>query len=798
MPPVNLFCRGLFALAIWTFVPIPSRAEAPNDKRRPDASSRSKANPDKLVDQGKYDSRLKGYFAPQGIKLEIVADHPVVTNPVGMAFADDGTLYVLEWKAIPDRSPIKLIQEVTYKDGTKHAWPILRKVRTDEKGRVVKVFPDVVKVLGDTQGKGVYHKATAILEIEQPSSILFHDGWLYLTSLGTVQRYRQSKGSGPFDVKQVVARGFCPSDTMALSLSLGNNGWLYIASGAGPNWVEGSDGRRATALDGAVFRCRPDGSRIDIHSKGFPIAGSNTAFDAAGNLFVVDGHKKNARPLHLPEASWWPDLATHGPDIPSGLLYYDDTRLPEYFRGVFYHAEPRGQAVRAFQVEPQGAGWTVAGQFEVLKRHNLLFRPFQVVLGPDGAIYVCDWRSDCPSGRLSRFRPNNKHGRIYRLSWVGTGQKDEDGEEDFPALKLRGLDSWAKILKLSGADLVMTLASEDYSCRQRAQAELIRQGDKHRPALLKLLADADSPLRARIAALGALQTLWNDDVAKAFGKLLDDAEPDLRRLAADGLALNCARADQAAHEALLEHLGDSELAVRRAVALAIGRLAAPGAADALVNAFHFDDGKDAALREGLVRAIERLGKDGLDKLLDLANSGEDRARDKVVEAFALMRTRPAAEYVARLLEYPHLTVAQETALVRSLGYYRLDPPLKLDAMVAYLAKHPKTDSRVKLAGIEVLAGAPDSLNKQARDWLFSLLKDATDRHGQRGKQYPVQRAAVMLFGRDKAHAQELGRQLLGRKISLELLPEVVSVLNKYAGTEPEIGRLLREVKQLRP
>src|SRR3954470_14052829 len=55
-----------------------------------------KPTPDwvKLVDQGQFDPRLKGYFAPEGIKVEIVADAPEVINPVGMTFGPDGTLHV--------------------------------------------------------------------------------------------------------------------------------------------------------------------------------------------------------------------------------------------------------------------------------------------------------------------------------------------------------------------------------------------------------------------------------------------------------------------------------------------------------------------------------------------------------------------------------------------------------------------------------------------------------------------------------------------------------------------------------
>ncbi|HZY88538.1 MAG TPA: hypothetical protein VFE78_27190, partial [Gemmataceae bacterium] len=55
----------------------------------------------KIIDQGANDPRLKGYFTPEGLKVEIVAEGPTVVNPVGMTFADDGTPYVLEWRPSP-------------------------------------------------------------------------------------------------------------------------------------------------------------------------------------------------------------------------------------------------------------------------------------------------------------------------------------------------------------------------------------------------------------------------------------------------------------------------------------------------------------------------------------------------------------------------------------------------------------------------------------------------------------------------------------------------------------------------
>ena len=156
------------------------------------------------------------------------------------------------------------------------------------------------------------------------------------------------------------------------------------------------------------------------------------------------------------------------------------------------------------------------------------------------------------------------------MSWKGT--KEQNG------IELRSLDSWAKIAKQADEDLLKTLESDNFSDRQRAQHEIIRRarGDgkmaaASRAELLKILRDANQKqVVTRIAALGALQGMWNDEVQAAFIDRLADFSPDIRRLVADALALHC-NGDNDVHEALIQQVNDQDLAARRAIYLAIGR-----------------------------------------------------------------------------------------------------------------------------------------------------------------------------------------------------------------------------------
>jgi putative membrane-bound dehydrogenase-like protein len=690
----------------------------------------------RIVDQGDQDPRLKGYKLPQGVRVEIVAEEPTAVNPVGMTFGVDGTLYVLEWRAGDGGKEAP--EDFKYKDGTHRTLLTMKKkVR------------DAVKVLRDSKGVGKYDASEVILEDDLPSSILLNDGWLYLTGRGTVRRYKQSRAAGPYDTKEIVAQGFCAFHHHQVSgLTIGNDGWLYVTSGDNDNYVEGSDGSRSTVLrTGAVFRMRPDGSQVQTYAIGFRNPYRDVSFDLAGNMFHGDNDNEDGskftgcRLMHIAEGNdfgWrlhlgahccvpdpvrgavygelpgkMPPLCKTGRGSPAGLLIYNDERFPENYRGLLLYPDVFRRLIRAYKVEKAGASFAITEEFEFMKSDDPLFRPCQMVTGPDGAIYVVDWRTD--SGGAGRLSGDGVHGRIYRLSWSGTAEQ--------PALPLRGLDSWAKVAKLDDAALVKALMGGYATDRTYAQQELRRRGDRNRPALLSLLQDGDAPPPARVAALGVLQSFWNDEVESEFIALLKGGDADLRRLAADGLGLNAPRKSARVHSALLKQLGDDDLAVRRSVALAMGHVAAPGAADSLANALAFDDSRDVYLRDGLVRALEALGAPGIEAMVALANSGDSKVIDKVVEAFAATRTRPAAEAIPGLLANPHLSIARRADLVRSCTNYLLDPPLSLEAVFAYLISHPEEAAAVKLAALEVLAAGGATESEKGASWLLATLDD---------------------------------------------------------------------------
>jgi hypothetical protein len=161
----------------------------------------------------------------------------------------------------------------------------------------------------------------------------------------------------------------------------------------------------------------------------------------------------------------------------------------------------------------------------------------------------------------------------------------------------------------------------------------------------------------------------------------------------------------------------------------MGRVGAAGAADCLGNAFAFEEGRDLQLRDGILRALEALGKPGIEALLTLAESGDEKNLEKAVDAFTALRTRPAADALPRLLLNPHLSIARRADLIRSYANYLFDPPVSLEPLLTYLLAHPEEPAAVKLAGLEVLSSSGPKKSERVATWLIALLgeKDAAVR-----------------------------------------------------------------------
>ncbi len=468
----------------------------------------------------KVDPRLKGYRTPPGWRVEIAAAEPLVINPVTMTWGEDGRLYVVEW--YEGRGP-----------------------------------NDRIKVLTDTDGDGVFDKSDVYMDgLDLPAGLLFFDGWTYVTLNHDVVRFRDNDGDGKFEIRETIATGFGNDDShhRVSGISLGPDGRLYLTTGDSDAHARGSDGSTATVLRcGGVFRCRPDGSQLENVAFGMRNPWGNVAFDDEFQIFHTDNDNEGSpgftgcRLLHVVEggdygwrlregarccnpdferATWnggrpgrlgW--ITDTGRGAPAGLCVLNSASLPPSAHNLLVYPDVFRKKVRAYHLRQIGATYGVEQEFELLASDEGLFRPNDAEVGPDGALYILDWRTD--SGGAGKLSGNGQTGRIYRMTWAGTEREPARGT--FPS------DRFTRLRKYDDKALIEALDSPDFGMRTQVSRELIRRGlavnarlathpdaaarrdlELHRSDLAGLVCDESKSIAARRHALGVLAAVASD------------------------------------------------------------------------------------------------------------------------------------------------------------------------------------------------------------------------------------------------------------------------------------------------
>lgn len=165
-----------------------------------------------------------------------------------------------------------------------------------------------------------------------------------------------------------------------------------------------------------------------------------------GNMgyFSTDGSRKwqaDRRPGQGTVAAHWhqedpgviPLGDSTGSGSPTGVTFYESDLLGKKYRGTLLASEAGRNVILAYKPELSGAGY-------ILKRHNLItslseeevkdaksrstdddrakwFRPSDVVVGTDGAIYIADWYDGMVGGH--KMMDSTGYGRIYRITPKG-------------------------------------------------------------------------------------------------------------------------------------------------------------------------------------------------------------------------------------------------------------------------------------------------------------------------------------------------------------------------------------------
>lgn len=693
---------------------------------------------------GADDPRLAPYRVAPGYKLQIAATEPMVINPVAMTFGLDGRLFVIEWLAGGGPN-------------------------------------DRIRVLTDKDGDSTFDESSIYMDkLELPAGLLFWDGWTYITLGHEVVRFRDEDGDSRFEKREVIVSGFGNDNShhRVSGLTMGPDGWIYITTGDSDARAKGSDGSTATVLrSGGVFRCRPDGSGLEDVAFGMRNPFGNVAFDDEFHIFHTDNDNEGSagftgcRILHVVEggdygwrlregarccqpdfdrATWnggrpgrlgW--VAETGRGAPAGLCVLNSAAFPPSTRNLLVYPDVFRRSVRVYKLKPAGATYTVDKEFELLGSSEGVFRPDDAEIGPDGALYILDWRTD--SGGAGPLAGNGKLGRIYRLTWGGT--VDESARTTMPR------DRFAKLASADEPTLLANLKTGDYGLRNVSGLELLRrlraaQDRLHRRPLVGALSYLLTRKRAGqepagdIAWMSSLERKISDiagayprtapsegrrhammliggftDMAAQAGNLAfnaawiggtGDRDPVVRRLALEGIARSQPRSDAQWAYFVIDDGAPDDPQVRRAWAFALSRFNAIRRAE---------PGDDTDWLKALGDADRRFGRP--DAPFDVQTDLDKRMEIMGKRSDALQARLSADMLAETILELtvtqkgndPFLREAYTRALER-LGHVGLDATIR----------RIKTGDEIRAAAaLYVLQGW------RSTDGLAALMSEATTR-----------------------------------------------------------------------
>lgn len=427
-----------------------------------------------------------GFKLPEGFEVQLYASEPDIGKPINIAFDASGRLWVTQSFEYPFAA-------------------------TPGKGK------DRLSILDDTDHDGRADKFTHYDDtLNIPIGIQpFNDGAATF-SIPNIMFFKDTDGDGKPDHQQKLYGPFEYRDThgMVNNFTDGYDGWIYGCHGfTNRSNVAGADGDTIHLISGNTIRFKKDGSRIEHHTSG-RINPFGLAFDELGYLYSSDCHTS---PLYQlirgGDYTQWgkeegmgfaPDMKPFENEATAlaGLAYYADVLYPKEYRQNFFIGDV--VASRIYRNSFSFKGSTPIGKREsdFLLSRDPWFRPVDVKLGPDGAIYVADFYNSIIGHYevpLDHPKRDRIRGRIWRITYKGKTNEPVD------------------LKKASQQELITALDADNIKVRLEAANQLVeRIGNKAAIAMKELLTKKDISSRQYIHSLWVLQRLnsLSDDIIK--------------------------------------------------------------------------------------------------------------------------------------------------------------------------------------------------------------------------------------------------------------------------------------------
>jgi putative membrane-bound dehydrogenase-like protein len=449
-------------------------------------------------------------------------------------------------------------------------------------------------------------------------------------------------------------------------------------------------------VGGVAMRMNPDGTHVEVIGYNFrnsyeqaitsfgdvfqndnddPPACRTTFLMEYGNagFFSLDGTRMwnaDKRPgQSVPTAEWRqedpstiPSGDVYGGGAPTGIVFYEGDALGEKWRGLLLSCEAARNTIFGYVPKPDGAGYALdrfdflttnreqkfegvdfkGGVRSITGELKTYFRPSDVAVGPDGAIYVADWFDPRVGGHQDL--DDHRSGAIYRIAPKGF-------KSVIPKFDLTTTEGQISALKNPAINV-----------RALGYTRLRAQGEAAVPAVSALLSDSNPFIRAR--AVWLLAELGNAGVAKVEATL-KNTDPQMR--------VTAYRALRRINHRVLEHAAvlvkDPSPAVRREVAISLRDVPFNQSKDLLLTLAKTYDGQDRSYLAAL-----GIGATGKQAALYSAMAANEKEKDatKWTPAYAnlVWKITPAdaaSAFSARAAS-PALSEADRLAAVTALGF----------------------------------------------------------------------------------------------------------------------------------